>query len=393
MTHRQNNYASRAGMYRQQPGGYRAFIPAPLPPNPSITITGELQVVLSQADRALGRLDGIMQMLPDPDLFVPMYVRKEAVLSSQIEGVQSTLPDLLAAEEGVSTLRRTSDVDELVNYVAAMNHGLERLKELPISIRLIREIHSRLLQGARGAHLMPGELRKSQNWIGPFGRTLQEASFVPPPPHQVAEDMSHLERFIHADTDLPLLVKIGLVHAQFEMIHPFLDGNGRVGRLLITFMLCERKVLAKPVLYLSWYFKQHRQQYYDGLNAVHNAGAWEQWLVFFLRGVEVVSKQAADTARKILALREKHRRVITDNFGRAAANGYRVLDHIYERPIISVSEAQKVMGTTYVPANKLVARMVDCGILRKIAQRTRYRSFAYQEYIDLFHDTESVVTS
>lgn len=391
MTHRQNNYASRAGMYRQQPGGYRAFIPAPLPPNPSITITGEFQVVLSQADRALGRLDGIMQMLPDPDLFVPMYVRKEAVLSSQIEGVQSTLPDLLAAEEGVSTLRRTSDVDELVNYVAAMNHGLERLKELPISIRLIREIHSRLLQGARGAHLMPGELRKSQNWIGPFGRTLQEASFVPPPPHQVAEDMSHLERFIHADTDLPLLVKIGLVHAQFEMIHPFLDGNGRVGRLLITFMRCERKVLAKPVLYLSWYFKQHRQQYYDGLNAVPNAGAWEQWLVFFLRGVVVVSKQAADTARKILALREKHRRVITDNFGRAAANGYRVLDHIYERPIISESEAQKVMGTTYVPANKLVARMVDCRILRKIAQRTRYRSFAYQEYIDLFHETESVV--
>ena len=389
MTEHLNEHTDRSGTYVRQLGGYRAFIPAPLPPDPPVEITGELQVLLSQADRALGRLDGSIQTLPHPDLFVLMYVRKEAVLSSQIEGTQSSLQDLLAAEARIFAPNRASDVGEVLNYVTAMNHGLRRLSEIPVSIRLIREIHAKLLQDTRGSHLTPGELRSSQNWIGPAGCTLHEALFVPPPPHQVADDMSQLERFIHADTDLPLLVKIGLAHAQFETIHPFLDGNGRVGRLLITFLLCEQGVLQKPVLYLSWFFKQHRQQYYDELQSVRDAGTWERWLAFFLRGVAEVSGQATDTARRILALREEHRRVITDGFGRAAANGHRVLEHIYEHPIVSVSDVRLLTGTTYTAANNLVARMAGCGILREFTGRTRHRRFRYQNYIDLFHDNES----
>ena len=383
-----NEHTERSGTYVRQLGGYRAFIPAPLPPDPPVEITGELQVLLSQADRALGRLDGSIQTLPHPDLFVLMYVRKEAVLSSQIEGTQSSLQDLLAAEARIFAPNRASDVGEVLNYVTAMNHGLRRLSEIPVSIRLIREIHAKLLQDTRGSHLIPGELRSSQNWIGPAGCTLHEALFVPPPPHQVADDMSQLERFIHADTDLPLLVKIGLAHAQFETIHPFLDGNGRVGRLLITFLLCEQGVLQKPVLYLSWFFKQHRQQYYDELQSVRDAGTWERWLAFFLRGVAEVSKQATDTARRILSLREEHRRVITDSFGRAAANGHRVLEHIYEHPIVSVRDVRLLTGTTYTAANNLVARMAGFGILHEFTGRTRHRRFRYQNYIDLFHDPE-----
>ena len=317
-----------------------------------------------------------------------MYVRKEAVLSSQIEGTQSSLQDLLAAEAKIFAPNRANDVDEVVNYVSAMNHGLRRLPELPVSIRLIREIHAKLLQGARGSHLTPGELRIGQNWIGPAGCTLHEALFVPPPPHQVAQDMAQLERFIHADTGLPLLVKIGLAHSQFETIHPFLDGNGRVGRLLITFLLCEQEVLQKPVLYLSHFFKQHRQQYYEELQSVRDGGTWERWLTFFLRGVVEVSGQATDTARRILALREEHRRVITENFGRSAGNGYRVLERLYEHPIVSVGDVQDLIGTTYPTANNLVARMTDSRILREFTKQARNRAFMYQSYVDLFYDTD-----
>ena len=384
-----NSYTHRAGTYRRQPTGYRAFIPASLPPNPPVKITGELRALLSQADLALGRLDGSIQTLPQPDLFVLMYIRKEAVLSSQIEGTQSSLQDLLAAEARIFTPNQPNDVDEVVNYVSAMNHGISRLSELPVSIRLIREIHTKLLQGVRGFHLTPGEVRTSQNWIGPAGCTLNEAVFVPPPPHQVMQDMSQLERFIHADTALPLLVKIGLVHAQFETIHPFLDGNGRVGRLLITFLLCEQKVLLKPVLYLSYFFKQHRQQYYEELQSVRDSGTWEQWLTFFLRGIVEVSRQATETARRILALREEHRRVITDNFGRAAGNGHRVLEYIYRHPIVSVGDVQGLIETTYPAANGLVARLVKHGILHEFTGQARNRRFMYKSYIDLFHDTES----
>ena len=378
---------TRAGRYVRQPTGYRAFIPRNLPPDPPIHVSGSLQVALSEADRALGRLDGSIQTLPNPDLFVYMYVRKEAVLSSQIEGTQSSLQDLLSAEAKVLSASTPQDVSEVVNYVDAMNHGLRRLPELPVSVRLIREIHARLLAGTRGSHLTPGELRTSQNWIGPGGCTLGEATFVPPPPSEVLDALSALERFIHtAETGLPLLLKIGLAHAQFETIHPFLDGNGRVGRLLITFLLCEQNVLLKPVLYLSHYFKRYRTQYYEHLQATRDRGAWEEWLTFFVRGVAEVSREATETARRILALREAHRTLITDKFGRAAGNGHRVLESLYEHPIVSVHDVQALIGTTHPPANQLVARMTENGILREITGQSRYRLFRYQSYIDLFSE-------
>lgn len=383
--------STRSGRYVNQPTGYRAFIPEPLPPNPPVQIDGELQVLLSQADRALGRLDGSIQTLPHPDLFVYMYVRKEAVLSSQIEGTQSSLQDVLAAEAKILSPDRPQDVDEVVNYVRAMKHGLNRLDELPVSARLIREIHAELLRGVRGSHLTPGELRTSQNWIGPAGCTLNEATFVPPPPHEVAQHLAELEKFLHSKTQLPLLIKIGLAHVQFETIQPFLDGNGRVGRLLITFLLCEQQVLLKPVLYLSYFFKQHRQAYYDHLQSVRDAGTWEDWLAFFLRGVVEVSGQATETARQILDLREQHRHAITENLGRAAGNGYRVLEHLYEHPIVSVNEVQKLIGTTYPAANDLVSKFVDSGILHEITGQTRNRKFMYQSYIRLFHNAEPEV--
>lgn len=383
--------SSRGGRYVAQPTGYRAFIPAPLPPDPPFRFTKELQVLLSRADSALGRLDGSIQTLPNPDLFVYMYVRKEAVLSSQIEGTQSSLQDVLAAEAKIFTPNRPNDVKEVVNYVRAMNHGLRRLSELPVSVRLIREIHAELLEGTRGSHLTPGELRTSQNWIGPAGCTLNEATFVPPPPQEVPKKLADLEKFLHTDTELPLLIKIGLAHAQFETIHPFLDGNGRVGRLLITFLLCERQVLLKPVLYLSWFFKRYRQRYYEELQSVRNTGTWEQWLGFFLRGIVDVSVQATDTARRILTIREGHRHAITENFGRAAGNGHRVLEYLYECPIVSVSNVQDLIGTTYAAANNLVARMVNNGILQEYTKQARNRRFMYQSYINLFHDTESEI--
>ena len=379
--------SGRAGRYQRQTTGYRAFIPAPLPPQPPIRLAGELQVILSHADRALGRLDGSVRTLPNPDLFVFMYVRKEAVLSSQIEGTQSSLQDLLAAEADLFGRRnRPSDVGEVVNYVNAMNFGLSRLAELPVSVRLIREIHERLLHGVRGGQQSPGEPRHSQNWIGPTGCTLADAIFVPPPPSVVPEALSDLERFLHQHDDLPLLVKIGLAHAQFETIHPFLDGNGRVGRLLITFLLTEQGVLHKPVLYLSHYFRRHRDAYYDHLQAIRESGAWEGWLAFFLRGVAEVSDEASEMARRILLLREEHRGAITAQLGRAAGNGHRVLESLFDRPIVSVSDVQQVIGTTYAAANTLVARLSHLGILVEITGHARNRRFRYEPYVRLFTD-------
>ena len=382
----QASRSTRAGQYLAQPTGYRAFIPAPLPPQPPVQLAGELQRLLSNADRTLGRLDGSVLTLPNPDLFVFMYVRKEAVLSSQIEGTQSSLQDLLAAEAQLFDQARPRDVDEVVNYVAAMNHGLARLDDLPVSVRLIREIHEKLMHGVRGERLQPGELRTSQNWIGPSGSTLNTATFVPPPHHVVPGALGDLEKFIHQTDDLPPLVKIALAHVQFETIHPFLDGNGRVGRLLITFLLTERQLLHKPVLYLSHYFKQHRQTYYDLLQAVRENGAWEEWLAFFLKGVVEVAHEAAVTARRILHLREEHRSAITARLGRGAANGHKVLESLYDRPILAVTEVQRLTGTTFASANTLVAKLVDLGILSEITGFARNRRFQYAPYIALFTD-------
>ena len=378
------NAAFRAGTYQLQPEGYRAFIPAALPPAPPVRMWGDLQRFLSDADRALGRLDGSVQTLPNPDLFVYMYVRKEAVLSSQIEGTQSSLQDLLAAEAQMVDEHRPRDVEEVVNYVRAMKHGLARLAELPVSVRLIREIHAELLRDVRGSRLTPGDLRRSQNWIGPGGCTLAEASFVPPPPAVVPDALGALETFLHQQDELPLLVRIGLAHAQFETIHPFLDGNGRIGRLLITFLLCERGVLHKPVLYLSHYFRRYRQSYYERLQAVRDDGDFEGWLTFFLRGVTEVSVQAADTARRILELREQHRKIITDQLGRAAGNGHRVLERLYEQPILSVKDVQALLGTTFAGANQIVQRLADLKIVAEITGQTRHRRFRYDAYVRLF---------
>jgi Fic family protein len=378
--------STRAGRDVMQPTGYRAFIPAPLPPDPPLVLDAKLTELLSRADRALGRLDGSVLTLPNPDLFVFMYVRKEAVLSSQIEGTQSSLQDLLAAEAKLFELELPKDVDEVVNYVHAMNHGLARLGKLPVSVRLIREIHAKLMHGVRGGKLQPGELRKSQNWIGPAGCTLNTATFIPPPHHVVPEALGDLEKFLHAEDGLPPLVKIALAHVQFETIHPFLDGNGRVGRLLITFLLTERGVLHKPVLYLSHYFKAHRQAYYDHLNAVRVRGAWEEWLAFFLRGVVEVATQAAETARRILQLREQHRRIITERLGRAAGSGHKVLESLFDRPIVSVSDVRKITGTTFAAANSLVSRLVELEVLSEMTGYARNRRFRYAPYIALFNE-------
>ncbi len=378
---------ARAGHYLIQPSGNKAFIPSALPPEPPIQIDGEIQEHLSKADRALGRLDGSIQTLPHPNLFVAMYVRKEAVISSQIEGTQSSLQDLLAAEAHIFSAERPGDVNEVINYVKAMNYGLNRLSELPVSVRLIREIHAILMQGVRGRQRNPGELRSIQNWIGPSNCTPQEAIFVPPPPQEISRLMSELEHFLHQESTLPLLVRIGLAHAQFETIHPFLDGNGRIGRLLITLLLCEKDVLTKPVLYLSHYFKRYRQQYYDSLQAVRDNGDWEQWINFFLQGVYEVSQESTETARQILQLRERHRQLITEELGRSANNGHRVLEHLYKMPIVSVPQIRDLLGITYPAANNLVSQFQKLGLLYEMTAQKRNRRFEYRDYMLLFSET------
>ena len=374
--------SQRSGRYEPQPQGYRAFIPAPLPPDPPLNLTLELTALLAEANQALGRLDGATQILPGQDLFVWMYMRKEAVFSSQIEGTQSSLNDLLAAEANVLRPRRPDDVSEVINYVDAMDHGVSRLETLPVSMRLVREVHERLLEGRRGAERQPGLIRTSQNWIG--GPSPSEATFVPPPHQVVPEALSNLERFIHSEDDLSLLLRIGLVHAQFETIHPFLDGNGRVGRLLITLLLCEQGALQRPVLYLSHYLKQYRTEYYDALQAVREKGAWEGWIMFFLRAVAVVATEATATAREIVGLRERHRDLLVSELGRGAGTGLRLIESLYRGPFITVPEAQKLLGVTYQSANNLVTRLEAMGVLEEVTGQTRHRVFRYSEYADLF---------
>jgi Fic family protein len=338
----------------------------------------EMLGLLSKADRALGRLDGVASVLPNPNLFLAMYVRHEAVLSSQIEGTQSTLEDVLQFEVDEKGHDLPKDVRDVVNYITAMNYGLDLLQKLPLNMRLICEIHSKLLNGVRGGEKTPGEFRRSQNWIGPQGCNLLTATFVPPPVHEMSKALGDLEKFLH-DQALPVLIQCALAHAQFETIHPYIDGNGRVGRLLITFLLCEREILQRPLLYLSYHLKAHRTEYYDRLMAVRLRGDWEGWVKFFLQGVFEVSQSATATARKILALRESHRQVVEEP---------RLLDHLFEQPIISVGMVQNFLGSSYPKANKLVEQYVAKGLLREITGNQRNRRFRYHPFLALFEAEE-----
>lgn len=376
--------AGRAGRYLRQPSGYRAFSPAPLPPQPPPDLT-ELLGDLLEASQAVARLDGIATTLPNIELLVFMYIRAEAVLSSQIEGTQASLDDVLRAEANLEQPDDPRDVKEVINYISALNYGLERTASLPLSLRLIRELHGHLMSEVRGAERDPGAFRRTQNWIGPAGATLQTARFVPPPVLEMHSALDNLEKFIYQEgSGVPDLIKIGLIHAQFETIHPFLDGNGRTGRLLITLLLCHYRLLRLPLLYLSYYFKQHRTEYYDRLQAVRDTGDWEAWLRFFLRGVRAVAEESTEKTRQILQLREQHREVLTRDFGRKAGTALTVLEHLYRQPYVSVGRVRELTGQTYASANSLVADLVEAGLLSPINTRQRDRVFEYRPYMDIF---------
>jgi Fic family protein len=379
---RQTN--TRAGTYVRQPTGYEAFIPVPLPP-PDLQLSPDFLKRLSAADRALARLDGAASILPEPDLFVFMYVRREATMSSQIEGTQASLVDLLEYEAEVERAERRIPVEEISTYIDAMNHGLLRLNELPVSLRLIGEIHGRLMQGVRGGHPVqaPGEFRTSQNWIG--GSAPSNARFVPPPPYEMRSALNAWEMYVHEDRSLPDLVHIALLHAQFETIHPFIDGNGRVGRLLITFLLTERGILAKPLLYLSIFLKEHREEYYARLQAIRDHGEWEGWLDLFVDGVETVATEATETARKITELRERDRQRLS-HLGRRAGTAQSLLNFLFRQPIITVKTARQVLKISQPAANSLVAVLETEGLLVETTGFGRNRIFAYQDYLALFRE-------
>ena len=372
----------RTGKYINQLQGnlqYKAFVPNLLPFQ--IIPDSTLDDLLSKGNIALGRLDGIAEILPDVDFFILMYVRKEATLSSQVEGTQATFCDLLKAEAKIHDLEIHKDVDEIVDYIKAMNYGLEQLSTLPLSLRLIKEIHKILLEGVRGEWKNPGEFRTSQNWIG--GPSIQTASFIPAPPGELFTLLDNFEKFLHDPSPLPILIKAGLLHAQFENIHPFLDGNGRVGRLLITFYLCQQGILKKPLLYLSEFFKINRQNYYDKLNALHEKDDIEAWLKFFIEGVAKTSDKAVGTTREILKLRNSDfNKVLT--LGRKAHKGKQLLDYLYHMPIINVKTAERVAELKNPNALALLRKFVEIGILQEISGKKRNQIYSYQKYINLF---------
>jgi Fic family protein len=359
----------------------RAFLPPPLPPRPALDLQG-LFTLYDNARGAVGRLDGVTTIPPAPPLFLYMYVRKEALLSSQIEGTQSSLSDLLLFESDEIPHVPLDDVAEVSNYVAAIEHGLKRLREgFPLSLRLIREMHAILLHSGRGASQQPGEFRRSQNWIG--GTRPGNALFVPPPPDRLNECLDAFEKFLHVDDpQLAPLIKAGLAHVQFETIHPFLDGNGRLGRLLITLMLCDAGALREPILYLSLYFKARRADYYRLLQEVRENGAWEAWTEYFLTGVRDTAAQAVDTAREIMALFDEDRRTI-NSLGRSAASAFRVHDLMQRRPLITIQAASRELGLSLPTVGKSLEHLVDLGIMREVTGKQRRRVFAYRKYLDV----------
>lgn len=358
----------------------RAYIPPLLPPEPAILMTPKLQALLERATLALGRLDGLASLLPDVSLFIYMYIRKEALLSSQIEGTQSSLTDLLLFENAAMPGVPLNDVQEVSRYVAAMTHGLQRLREdFPLSLRLIREIHEVLMRDARGGDKLPGEFRRSQNWLG--GTRPGNAMFVPPPQETVLDLMSNLEKFLY-DEETPTLVKAALVHVQFETIHPFLDGNGRMGRLLITFLMCADKILSEPILYLSLYFKTHRALYYELLQRVRLEGAWEAWLEFFLEGILETATSAVNATKAILALFHQDRTRI-EGLGRAASSVLRVHQLLERQPFVSIAGAAKSLNLSTPTVAKSISELVRLEIIRETTNRQRDRLWVYDKYLAL----------
>jgi Fic family protein len=359
-----------------------AFVPDPLPPK--LAYGPQLVQALSEADRALGELAGLGRTLPNPYLLTRPFLRREAVLSSRIEGTQASLVDLYAFEVEPPLFgepERRDDVQEVQNYVRALEHGIERLEELPISQRLLQEMHAVLMEGVRGAQCDPGEFRRIQNWIGPPGAEVREATFVPPPPMELLGALSALERYIHEPSGRPPLVDIALVHYQFETIHPFLDGYGRIGRLLITLMLIERDLLPEPLLYLSVYFERHRAAYYDHLLAVSQKAAWEDWLLFFLRGVTTESRDAACRADRFFELRESYRERLQREGARA--NLLAAVDYLFARPVTDIRDLAQVLGVTFEAARRLVNSLEEEDVLEEITGRRRNRVYAAPEVMRL----------
>lgn len=368
----------------------QAFVPEPLPPKPPLKIGGDLQDAIDRALLALGRLDSISSLLPDTSLFLYMYVRKEAIVSSQIEGTQSSLTDLLLYESEGAPGVPLDDVIEVSNYVAAMEHGIKLLRGgFPISLRLIKEIHKVLLNKGRGSGKEPGKFRRSQNWIG--GTRPGNASFVPPPAEMVNECMGALELFLHdMPTRVPVLIKAALAHVQFETIHPFLDGNGRLGRLLITLLLCAEKAMNEPLLYLSLYFKTHRQEYYDLLQKVRNEGDWESWLEFFMAGVKETSEQAIETAKRMVNLFDKDRQKIL-SVGKVAGSALRVHYAMQQKPILPIAKVSVMTGLTVPTVTSCLLALEKLGIVRELTGQRRRRLFGYDEYIRILNEgTESL---
>lgn len=371
----------RTGRFIKQLSGaleYKAFIPNELPFE--INFDSNLQDILSKADIAIGRLDGNTTLIPDVDFFIKMYITKEASLSSQIEGTTATFIDAIKANSKIKNPEIRNDVDEILNYINAMNYGLKRLNSLPLSLRLIKEIHKKLLKGVRGKNKAPGEFRKTQNWIG--GRTIQTATFVPPPHMEVLRLLSNLEKFMHDKSSIPVLIKTGLIHTQFEAIHPFLDGNGRVGRLLITFYLCHENILKKPLLYLSEYFMQNRFEYYERLNDAHRKDDIEGWLKYFLDGIAVTSEKAANTAIKIHNLRDKDLAKVSQT--RSQEKGVKLLNSLYRNPIVQIKDVEKITGLKNPNAIALVSKFENLDILKETTGQKRNKVYEYRNYIKLF---------
>jgi len=375
------------GRYVETPYGsetVRAYVPPALPPEPALRLDG-LQTLLEQANHAVGRLDGLTGAFPDLALYIYSWVRKDAVLSSQIEGTQSSLSDLMLFENGDAPGVPVHDVQDVSNYVAALSHGLTRMRSgFPLSLRLIREMHEILLSRGRGSNQQPGEFRRSQNWIG--GSRPGNAAYVPPPPELVPDCMGSLELFLHEQRpDLPVLVQAALAHVQFESIHPFLDGNGRIGRLLITMLLCARGVMTEPILYLSLYFKQHRTAYYHLLDRVRTEGDWEAWLHFFLTGVKETANEAADAARRMMALFGEHRKRI-ETLGRPAASVLLVYRHLQRTPILSIVNAAPKIGISATTVAKSLEHLRQLGIVRELTGKQRHRMFVYEPYLAILNE-------